>query len=402
MSRHIEPNDSDLQAQIGTAAKPWYKVIASLLFGDASGTTGINTTTQGALDAKADLVGGVVPAAQLPSYVDDVLEYSALANFPETGETGKIYVATNTNLAYRWSGSAYVAISSSIALGETESTAYRGDRGKIAYDHSQITSGNPHTVTKSDVGLANVDNVQQLPLSYLDTDGTMAADSDSRVPSQKAVRTYVAANAGGGSGTRGLFTGLMSAVPTQALTGFSTWVNQGSATVEDSSAGLTLSSTLVESSLNLHMLVKSAPTPPYSVKIIIALSLRPHANYTGACFGWRKSADGKLTLFNMSSSADNASGGYFGIQNWSSYTTWASNLAEMPSFQTIYCLKLSDDGTNITMSISGDGYNFLPIYSIAKSSGYQGASGYNQIFFGIYQENYKIIATIVSYLEGTS
>lgn len=45
-----------------------------------------------------------------------------------------------------------------LALGETSTTAYRGDRGKTAYDHSQLTSGNPHNVTKSDVGLGNVDN----------------------------------------------------------------------------------------------------------------------------------------------------------------------------------------------------------------------------------------------------
>lgn len=89
------------------------------------------------LTAKADLVDGKVPASQLPSFVDDVLEYTALANFPVTGETGKIYVDQTTNKTYRWSGSAYVEISASLALGETASTAYRGDRGATAYSHSQ-------------------------------------------------------------------------------------------------------------------------------------------------------------------------------------------------------------------------------------------------------------------------
>lgn len=105
----------------------------------------------------ASLVDGKVPASQLPSYVDDVLEYANLAAFPGTGETGKIYVAIDTNKTYRWSGSAYVEISPSLALGETSATAYRGDRGKTAYDHSQAT-GNPHGTTKADVGLSNVDN----------------------------------------------------------------------------------------------------------------------------------------------------------------------------------------------------------------------------------------------------
>ena len=62
------------------------------------------------LSTKADLVDGKVPASQLPSYVDDVLEFANLAAFPAIGETGKIYVALDTNFTYRWSGSAYVQI----------------------------------------------------------------------------------------------------------------------------------------------------------------------------------------------------------------------------------------------------------------------------------------------------
>ena len=73
---------------------------------------------------------GKVPANQLPSYVDDVLEYGTFNTFPVTGEDGKIYVAQDTNLTYRWSGTRYVEISQSLALGETSSTAYPGDKGK--------------------------------------------------------------------------------------------------------------------------------------------------------------------------------------------------------------------------------------------------------------------------------
>jgi len=91
---------------------------------------------------------GHVPVSQLPSYVDDVQEYASRSAFPATGEAGKIYVATDTNLTYRWSGSGYVEISPSLALGETSATAYRGDRGKAAYDHSQVKDGsNPHGTT---------------------------------------------------------------------------------------------------------------------------------------------------------------------------------------------------------------------------------------------------------------
>jgi hypothetical protein len=62
---------------------------------------------------KADLVNGLVPASQLPSFVDDVVEFATASNFPATGETGKIYVAIDTNNTYRWSGSTYVEIQAS-------------------------------------------------------------------------------------------------------------------------------------------------------------------------------------------------------------------------------------------------------------------------------------------------
>ena len=119
----------------------------------------LDDSQKGAANGLAELdSSGLVPTSQLPSYVDDVLEYANLAAFPGTGEDSKIYVAEDTNKTYRWSGSAYVEISPSLALGETSATAYRGDRGKTAYDHSQVTSGNPHGVTATEVGLGNCDN----------------------------------------------------------------------------------------------------------------------------------------------------------------------------------------------------------------------------------------------------
>ena len=98
----------------------------------------MDSSLKGAVNGVAELdESGKVPSSQLPSYVDDVLEFDSQSAFPETGESGKIYVAKDTNKTYRWSGSAYTEISASLALGETSSTAYPGDKGKIAYDHSQ-------------------------------------------------------------------------------------------------------------------------------------------------------------------------------------------------------------------------------------------------------------------------
>ena len=90
----------------------------------------IPASAKGAASGVASLdESGRVPAAQLPSYVDDVLEYATVSAFPAQGEAGKIYVATQTNLTYRWSGTGYVEISPSLALGGTSSTAFPGDRG---------------------------------------------------------------------------------------------------------------------------------------------------------------------------------------------------------------------------------------------------------------------------------
>ena len=118
---------------------------------------------------------GKVPSSQLPSYVDDVVEgyyyngkfYKESSHTTEIdAEPGKIYVDIPSNKTYRYGGasSGYVEISESLALGETSSTAYRGDRGKIAYDHSQktgtgtVSNTNPHGLSKDDIGLGNVDN----------------------------------------------------------------------------------------------------------------------------------------------------------------------------------------------------------------------------------------------------
>lgn len=105
--------------------------------GDTTITNSLNDfiSTKGQPGGLAELDStGKVPAAQLPSYVDDVLEFSTKAQFPQTGETGKIYVAKDTNLTYRWTGTQYLEISQSLALGETPSTAYPGDKGKANRD----------------------------------------------------------------------------------------------------------------------------------------------------------------------------------------------------------------------------------------------------------------------------
>ena len=125
---------------------------------DALGYTPIPATQKGAVNGVAELdAGGKVLSAQLPSYVDDVLEYATFSVFPVTGESGKIYIDIATGLAYRWGGTAYAEISPSIALGETSSTAYRGDHGKTAYDHSQLSHAPSTAQANADITKAEIE-----------------------------------------------------------------------------------------------------------------------------------------------------------------------------------------------------------------------------------------------------
>jgi len=81
----------------------------------ALGYTPENSANKGIANGYASLDGGgLVPSTQLPSYVDDVLEFADLAAFPASGTTGKIYVALDTNKIYRWSGATYIEVSPTV------------------------------------------------------------------------------------------------------------------------------------------------------------------------------------------------------------------------------------------------------------------------------------------------
>lgn len=152
---------SDVSSWAKQSTKPTYT---------ASEVGAIATTQKGVASGVAELdSNGKVPSSQLPSYVDDVIEgyYDTTTDrfYTESTfenvippESGKSWVDVASNKSYRWTGSVYSRVDEGVQLGETSGSAYRGDRGKVAYDHSQ-TTGNPHGTTKSDVGLSNVPNV---------------------------------------------------------------------------------------------------------------------------------------------------------------------------------------------------------------------------------------------------
>lgn len=123
----------------------------------------VDTSSVGANSGVASLdASGKVPSSELPSFVDDVLEYADQSAFPAEGEGGKIYVALDTNKTYRWGGSAYTEISASIALGETTGTAYEGNKGAAnATAISGIQALIPNDATAQNL-LATADDIPDI------------------------------------------------------------------------------------------------------------------------------------------------------------------------------------------------------------------------------------------------
>ena len=175
------------------------------------GFTPINVASRGVANGVATLdQDAKVPAAQLPSYVDDVVEYANFAALPSTGESGKIYITLDDNKCYRWGGSVFAEISASLALGETASTAYAGDKGAVAYAHAVTNKGiaaesglykittnsEGHitavtAVTKSDLTALGVLGEHQSLDGKVDKNGT---DSLAFIPSRSFLSNALTAN----------------------------------------------------------------------------------------------------------------------------------------------------------------------------------------------------------------
>lgn len=135
---------------------------------------------------------GLVPAAQLPSYVDDVLEFAALENFPAEGEAGKIYVDQATGKIYRWSGSAYINISSAVSTADEAvklATARKingvdfDGTADITINAEDATPRIPTSEKAAANGVATLDAntkvpVAQLPLATASTAGAVIVGSN--------------------------------------------------------------------------------------------------------------------------------------------------------------------------------------------------------------------------------
>jgi phage-related tail fiber protein len=215
------------------------------------------------LDA-SKITSGTIDPARLPSYVDDVLEYANLAGFPATGETGKIYVAIDTNKTYRWSGSAYIYITS----GAVDSVA--GKTGVV-------------TLVKADVGLGNVDNTADANKSVASaatwtTARTLsftgdATGSGSVNGSANVATALTLANSGVTAGTYGAATITVDAKGriTSATANTIPTVNNGTLTLAVSGTGLSGSQTFTANqSSNATFTVTSNATNANTASTIVA------------------------------------------------------------------------------------------------------------------------------------
>lgn len=133
-----EPDDYVIIGDLNSNTEELDRLI-KLIYDDLAVLSTDGVSLKEILAKKADLGDtGKIPENQLPDLdvYKDVLMYEAKGNFPAKGNDRKLYVDKAKGRLYRWTGSEYAEVSK-LDLGETSKTAYRGDRGKIAYDHSQ-------------------------------------------------------------------------------------------------------------------------------------------------------------------------------------------------------------------------------------------------------------------------
>lgn len=172
-------DESTANTIINTAISKLTK--ASVGLGNVTNDSQVKRSEMGTANGVATLNDqGLVPVSQLPSYVDDVVDVYAtytksdvgvLTNIevfsdsgktqPVTGESGKIYIDVENNYQFRWTGTKYAPVGAPIVIGEVAGTAYDGGKGKAIADkiNEHVTKiDNPHSVTKDQVGLGNVDN----------------------------------------------------------------------------------------------------------------------------------------------------------------------------------------------------------------------------------------------------
>ncbi len=202
---------------------------------------------------------------------------------------------------------------------------------------------------------------------------------------------------GSGSGA-GLYRDRLSATPTLAGTGLATWLNQGTSTITDSAVGVALEAPTSGTGVNVAARYKAAPTPPYTITTLIAAT-RNSSNANAVGIGWYDGTN-KIHVLNYALTGS-INTPLIQVSKYSTPTTFfstdftsATNVFSQPIW-----LRIADDGTNVSFAFSQDGYNFLPVFTTAKSAGYLGATGYSNVGLFVDPRAGRTIGTIMSWTE---
>jgi hypothetical protein len=195
----------------------------------------------------------------------------------------------------------------------------------------------------------------------------------------------------------GIYSPIMSPTPTSALTGLGTWLNQGSAAVSDSAVGLCIDAPSSGTSANVTGRYMAAPTAPYTITALIAVT-RSSTSPNGVGIGWY---DGSAKLHLLSYTTAGNVAPTFQVDKWNSITSYnASDFTSSPNaFVQPLWLRVGDDGTNVSFAFSQDGVQFVTVFSVAKASGFLGASGYSNVIFFVNPEGSRTLATVMSWTQ---
>jgi hypothetical protein len=220
---------------------------------------------------------------------------------------------------------------------------------------------------------------------------TLAAGSGITITNTPG-KVTVAATAG--SASTGLYRQVMSALPTAAGIGPMNWLNQGTATFSEGPAGMSISASPGADALVLRYV--SAPPPPYTLTTLIGAT-RNSSGFSEVGIGW---FDGTARLHVFSSVISSAGApGILQVSKWSAFNSRFGYDFQSPNsgFSQPIWLQLKDDGTNVSFTFSQDGANFLPLFTVAKSSAYLGPNGYNNLILFVDPRGGQTIGTAMSW-----
>ena len=262
-------------------------------------------------------------------------------------------------------------------------------------DIRTLIDAKQNTLTISDVGTAllNLSTPASVQIPRINADGsvTLIDVPTSNVEEVDANFVSITYNPVGIGSGRGLYSGIMSAVPTQASTGLDTWVNQDSATADDTEVGLQIVNPTTGADDNIRGLVMPVPSTPYTLTALLELASIA-GSYPSALLGWADSGSTKTHAVSI------CGDGRSGLVSPTGYSSWSFSGA--PVFtrdgRRVW-LQFSDDGTTIAVRWSISGVYWHTLYSGDKASSHLGATGYNRLFFGASSSGITGVATLLSW-----